>query len=110
MVGLDRGFAGPGVNGQKQKIEEIIAACGGGCAQCSVKKFMMLYAVTRRPSDRTAEVSCFIPCALCSRHFSTGKNKAECVMHWLTAASWIDWTRNIRNGRSRFMGQPTRTV
>src|ERR1700726_2645470 len=46
------------------------------------------------------------PCAVCSRHFST----AECVTHGLTAASWIDWIRNIRNGRSRFMGQPTRTV
>jgi hypothetical protein len=32
MVGLDRGFSGPRVNGQKQS-EEIIAACGGGCAQ-----------------------------------------------------------------------------
>ena len=26
------------------------------------------------------------------------------------AASWIDWIRNFRSGRSRFMGQPTRTV
>src|ERR1700739_1916014 len=35
-------------------------------------------------------------------------NKAECVTHRLTAASWIDWIRNIRNGQSRFMGQATR--
>jgi hypothetical protein len=29
-------------------------------------------------------------------------------MHRLTAASWIDWIRNIRNGQSRFMEHATR--
>jgi hypothetical protein len=41
--------------------------------------------------DRTV---LFFPCAVCSGHFSTAQNKAECATHRLTAASWIDWIRN----------------
>src|ERR1700737_4039034 len=54
------------------------------------------------PLDHGRNSPVLIPCAVCSRHFSTGRNKAGCATHRLTAASWIDWISNIRNVRSRF--------
>src|SRR6266436_5366062 len=61
------------------------------------------------PLDHGQNSPVLFPRAVCSRRFSSDQNKAECATYRLTAASWIDWGRNNRNGRSRFMG-PTRTV
>jgi hypothetical protein len=62
------------------------------------------------PLDHGQNSPVSFPRAACSRHFSTGQNKAECATYGLTVASWIDWGRNNRNGRSRFIGSPKRTA
>ncbi|HMI12346.1 MAG TPA: hypothetical protein VK567_12265, partial [Bradyrhizobium sp.] len=62
------------------------------------------------PLDHGQNSPILFPCAVCSRHLSSDQNKAECGTHGLPAASWINWIRNFRNRRSRFMGKPTRTV